>query len=164
MIGWDVELTYRGALRAYAVGRERHEWNRARGHRDGHNGDFTDEVGLALHVQGAGAELAVRDAYGGLTWEPVWDHLDRRRPDVGNLHVRSTRKLDAPRLRIWHDDPDEAPFVLVLALAPRRFRLAGWLRAGLGKDWKWHQDWGRRGFYIPECRTRPLWTCPVSDE
>jgi len=149
------------------VGRRRQDWNVAEGNRDAKGLRCTYEQGVALHVMGALGELAVKKTWE-LDWEPVWDRLDKTRPDVGNLHVRACLPALGlrGRLRIERDDVDDAPFVLVVLDGRRGYRIAGWLRGRRGKErWCYFTNYGNQrrpgAYFLPEGVLCPPWTCPV---
>lgn len=147
---------------AEAVGWARQNWNADRGYHNAFGlGELDQSRDGNLNVQGAYGELAVAKFWD-LYWLPLWDAHDRTRPDVGNLHVRSTKYPDGCLL--LHDtDPDDGPFVCVVTADLPRCRIVGWKRAKHGKRQQfWRTDTNRPAYFVPQDQLWSVWTCPVS--
>jgi hypothetical protein len=90
---------------------------------------------LAYDINGLAAELALGQALG---IEVVRDVSGpTHQPDVGPHDVRSTTRNDGGML-LYRNDVDDRFCFLVITNLPR-FRIAGYLRIGDGKQDKW---WG----------------------
>ncbi len=157
-----IRLTQEDLRLVEEVADKRHHWNRDRGGANTYGlGERVHERDLTLDRDGAAAELAVAK-YWDLEWEPIWDRLDKRRPDVGHLHVRSTRVITGS-LMIHPDDPD-GPFVLAVVLVNDEISLRGWLYSRDAKRKQfWRTDTGRPAFFARQRYLCPLSTCPCAE-
>ena len=151
-------LTEREMEYAASVARKRHSCHR--------NADRKDmkvvQDGKAIDALGAQAEfalaLALRAEWDGAYHElsDWWDWRDSGH-DIGQLEVRSTKHTSG-RLILHDKDPDDSPFVLVVA-EPPSFCFVGWCYA---RDGKLKDNWidvgyGRPCYYVPREDLRPIW-------
>lgn len=105
----------------------------------------------ATDIEGALRELALAKHTG--RW---WTGLEfkgggtTKAGDVGELQVRGTDH-NSGHLLIYDDDPDTAPFVLVIGVAPR-YRIVGQIFGGEGKQQRWWREDGVRypAFWVPQ--------------
>jgi hypothetical protein len=126
----------------------------------GYTGD-----GLAAHVQGARAEVAVA-RFLDVEWTaaavPEFRQVEF---DVGHLQVRSTPRPNG-RLIVHPGDPDNQPFVLVRSHRDPVFVLVGWVYGEEAKQRAW---WtapasGRPCYLVPNERLRAMAFLPAADD
>lgn len=143
-----VELTWFELWQAVGVGGMRNIQARRLGRPDTHGKDVAwVEGGWGPHIEGAAAEMALAK-FTNSYYEGVWTEIDRQRPDVGDLHVRSTNRENG--CLILHEADVSGRYVLMVGMAPK-FRIAGWINAGEGKvEQYWRTDTGRPAYFVPQ--------------
>lgn len=147
-----VELTTAEALAACSVAVLRHMESLGNRRADAHG--LTGGDGLALHIAGAGGELAAAKAlgvYGGLTVNGFKD------ADLGQRIQVRTRSRSDYDLIVRDDDDDRSAFVLVVGVVPT-FRVVGWMQGGDARRPEWRKNWGGRAsaFFVPQSELRPI--------
>jgi hypothetical protein len=147
-----VRLTEHQLRQAAQAGVERQILAIRNGRRDSHG--FEGD-GWGLHIEGACAELAVAKCRNKF-WEAVVDVPEGLEGDVGRAQVRSTRRASGCLL-VHPDDPDPAPFVLVIVRSPYEYDVVGWIEGRNAKreEW-WRTDTGRPAFFVPQSALNPL--------
>lgn len=137
------------------IGKMRQANNVSNGRSDAHG--FRGN-GEALHVAGSLAELAVA-RHLDLPWSEYVEDPFSLEADVGeSLQIRSTSHRSG-RLIVHQGDPDEAVFILVIALAEDQYGIAGGIRGRRAKDPAWWTDptgKNRPAFFVPQTALRPL--------
>lgn len=111
--------------------------------------------GWGIHIEGAGAELAVAKA-AGLFWEAVVKNPLGLAGDVGPIQVRSTQRANG-RLILHKSDPAESLFILVTGRIPE-FTIVGAIPGEQGmKDSYWTDPKeGRPAYFVPQEALKPL--------
>ena len=114
------------------------------------------------HIEGALGECGVakdRNRY----WSAMVGEV--RPGDVGRLEVRATTHLHG-HLIVYPKDPDRAPFVLVVGVAPWLW-VVGWLRGGAAKQTQWWRERDGEGlrvrwpaFFVPQEALEDVATLP----
>jgi hypothetical protein len=117
--------------------------------------------GWGVHIEGAGAELAVAKATG-LFWEAVVKNPDALPGDVGEVQVRSTTRPDG-RLIVHREDPDDTLFIFVTGKLPE-YTIRGAIPSTAAKDEKFWADpaKGRPAFFVPHGALSDLSTFDLS--
>lgn len=115
--------------------------------------------GWDIHIEGALAELAVAKARNSY-WTALARDPGELPGDVGHVQVRSTKYRNGS-LIVHPEDPDDAPFVLVVRYDEHTFHVIGWL---YGKEAKQDEFWtdkngnGRFAFFVPQGRLKQVGT------
>lgn len=150
--GAVIVLTPVEAAMAGAVGSIRHGMSVKDGRRDRH-GLKADDDGLSHHILGAAGELAVAKLLG-----RYWggDVNSFKRPDVGNLQVRTRSKHEWDLIIREDDNPADA-FVHVTG-SPTRLIVHGWIRGRDGMLDEFRQNHGGRppAWFVPRRVLRPM--------
>lgn len=154
-----VELTS-DEMRLAAVAGVNRRINAMERRRRGAHGFDRDHEAWQIDVEGCLAEAAVAKALG-LGFDPVVGRLDTAEGDVAaGVQVRSTRygyDRDNVGCLLMHDsDADSDAFVLVCG-SYGRYRLAGWIRGGDGKQPAFHRNHkGRWAYWVEQRFLRPF--------
>ncbi len=117
--------------------------------------------GLRADIIGACAERAIAKSFS-IPWDGryfnlgEWKNWRRTGHDVGPFEVRAS-EWDSACLLLHPSDPDDSPFILVIARG-HLFCAVGWILGGDGKrvgEWREGQH-GRPCFYVPQSALRPM--------
>jgi hypothetical protein len=110
---------------------------------------------IGAHVLGAWGEAVIAQATG-LYWPNDDCQPDRHEPDVGPWHVRTTARANFG-LALHNTDPDDEPFVLVVAKPGPLFDIVGWCLARDGKrnDY-WRTDIPYPAYVVPRDALKPF--------
>ena len=116
-------------------------------------GDEDHRVGRnawGLDVEGAAAEMAAAKVLRRYMPFRIGDTKD---DDLNGVHVRSTPYATG-HLIVYDDDPDDAPFVLMVGVLPR-FTAAGYMRGRDAKQQQWlHAQGGQ--YWVPQDQLKPI--------
>lgn len=137
------------------VGRQRRQCADASGSNPGLGPSRVHELGVENHIRGAECEYACSRILN-LYWRPWVASMAeaKRMRDVGGLiEVRST-DLARGRLIVKPDDPDDAPFALIVRKG-NRFTLAGWLFAYEAKQFDLLTGFGDPAHFVPQDKLSP---------
>ena len=147
---WSVTLNEIERRICAWVGKQRRQYAVNSGRNPGLGPSRLDECGAENDIRGAECEYAASRILN-LYWRPWVGSITeaKRMRDVGGLiEVRST-DLPNGRLIVKPDDPDDAPFVLIVRNADR-FTLAGWLFAHEAKEFHLLTAYGDPAHFVPQ--------------
>jgi hypothetical protein len=146
-----VTLTQPECAVAAHAGTIRQRLNQDRTHQHGYTG-----VGWDIHIEGAGAEMALAK-YLGIYWVPAQmtpqGHAGDAAADVGPFEVRQTARANGSLILHKTDFADRA-YVLVTGTMPT-YNLQGWLYAADGwrEEW-WRSDVREPAYFVPQDQLR----------
>lgn len=160
----DVRLTWPEVRMAMHLASDRYVRVSGKGYRERYDDSAGWEKSVRNEVLGAWGECAVAK-HSGLYFYDIGGP-DKAAPDVGPLHVRTT--TGDKGLRIYPNDPDPEPCVLVVPLRPPTFSIVGWVWAIDGRRDEWVCHLNRGGHWVPQSALRPIeddaWRRPIEDD
>lgn len=152
-----VTLTWSEVMQAAQVGVMRRVTD-LRDKRKGAYGISPEANVWDIDVESSCGEMAAAKALN-VFWSGAHGQLRAR--DIGGRYEVRTRTKATYDLILHPDDPDDAPFVLVLGRCPT-YDVAGWIHARDGKQACYWKDpaGGRPAFFVPRSALKPLADLP----
>jgi hypothetical protein len=141
-----VTLTWRELAIAAGVGVQRRIRSMAQGLTDSYGYNGEEDV-WTREINGAAAEMAVAKALG-IYWDAGVNTF--KLPDVGDLQVRHTVRVDGCLILRSHDS-DSDSYVLVVGKPPE-LTIVGGIQGCDGKSDEWIRDPGsvRPAYFVPQ--------------